>query len=258
MKIYEKIIFFLFAVIFLTGIFYYTPCIAEELTATQIIQKMDDLLRGETSHGTASMTITKPEWKRTISMENWSLGKEKFFIHITAPAREEGTTFLKDGNLLYQWVPDAEMRIKITPSMMLQSWMGSDFTNDDLVKESNMVKDYAHSLKGTEKVEGYDCYKIESIPDPDAPIIWGKLNIWVRKDNYLPVRTYFFDEKGNHLKTLLYSNFKQVNDRVTPMTMKMIPLDKPGQETLIEFKTIEFDVDIPGSVFTLENLEKPR
>ena len=128
---------------------------AEELTALEIVQKMDNLLRGDTSHGTSEMTITKPEWTRTISMENWSLGTEKFFIHITAPPREEGTTFLKDDNLLYQWVPAAEMRIKVTPSMMLQSWMGSDFTNDDLVKESNMTKDYTHTIEGVETVDGF-------------------------------------------------------------------------------------------------------
>jgi len=229
-----------------------------KMTATQIVKKMDDLMRGKTFVGSSDMTVINPDWKRTISMKMWSRGKDYFFIHITAPAREAGTTFLKKNKLLYQWVPSAEMKIKITPSMMLQSWMGSDFTNDDLVKESSMVDDYTHKLLGKEKVEGEECYKIECIPKPAAPVVWGKLILWIRTKNFVPARTYYYDEKGKYLKTLSFTNVKKVNDRLFPMTMMMVPLNKKGHKTIVNYTSAKFNVKINSSIFTLKNLEKPR
>lgn len=229
-----------------------------EMTATQIIKKMDDLMRGKTFEGVSGMTVINPNWKRTISMKMWSKGKDYFFIHITAPAKEAGTTFLKKNNLMYQWIPSAEMRIKITPSMMLQSWMGSDFTNDDLVKESSMVNDYTHKLLGKEKVSGEECYKIECLPKPAAPVVWGKLIYWIRTKNFVPARTYYYDEKGNHLKTLSFTNVKKANDRMFPMTMTMIPLNKKGHKTIVNYTSAKFNVKLKPSVFTFKNLEKPR
>ncbi|MCD4782452.1 MAG: outer membrane lipoprotein-sorting protein [Candidatus Eremiobacteraeota bacterium] len=228
------------------------------LTATQVVKKMDKLMRGKTSQSDSDMTVINPNWKRTISMKSWSKGTDYFFIHITAPARESGTTFLKKNKLMYQWVPSAEMRIKITPSMMLQAWMGSDFTNDDLVKESSMVKDYTHKFLGKEKVDGVECYKIECLPKPAAPVVWGKLILWIREKNFVPARTNYYDEKGNHIKSLSFTNVKKVNDRMFPMTMTMIPLNKKGHKTIVNYNSIKFNVKLSPSVFTFKNLEKPR
>ena len=191
-------------------------------------------------------------------MKSWSRGDKLFFIHILTPAREKDITFLKNKNLLYQYLPSAEMRIKITPSMMLQPWMGSDFTNDDLVKESSVVKDYTHRMLGEEKIHGRDAYKIECKAKPDAPVVWGKLILWVDKENTLPMRQEYFDEKGTKIKYMEFTEVVKANDRLIPSRWTMVPLNKKGHKTTYKLSFIEFNVDIPERVFTLRNLEKPR
>lgn len=228
------------------------------MTALDIIKKCDDLMRGKTSHITADMQVITPNWQRTISMENWSRGTEDFFIHITDPAREKGTTFLKKGNLLYQWLPSAEMEIKITPSMMLQSWMGSDFTNDDLVKESSLVNDYTHKITAEEKKHDEDCWKIECTPKPDAPVVWGKLIVWVRKKDFIINEEEFYNEKGELIKKLSFYDIKKANDRWFPTRWEMIPLNKPGHKTVYMVNTMEFNTNINNNIFTKQNMRKPR
>jgi outer membrane lipoprotein-sorting protein len=232
------------------------PC--AETDASALIRKCDAVLRGKTAHALADMVIVNPNWRRTVSMESWSEGTERFFIHVTSPQREKGTTFLKLGNLLYQWIPSAEMRIKITPSMMLQSWMGSDFTNDDLVKESSMVDDYTHSLLGTEILEGVQCFKLRLDPKPQAPIVWGRLVIWIRTRDYLPAREEFYNERGEMVKVMTFSDFRRANDRTYPMRWVMVPLNKQGHRTEYVLKSIIFNEKIDPAVFTLRNMEKPR
>jgi outer membrane lipoprotein-sorting protein len=231
---------------------------AAEMTATEIVKKSDQLMRGKTTQGSASMEIVNPSWRRTISMDYWSSGSTKFFIHITAPVREKGTTFLKIDKNLYQYLPSAEMRIKISPSMMHQSWMGSDFTNDDLVKESSTVDDYTHKMIGQEDMAGFPAYKIQLDPKPNAPVVWGKLMVWYRKADLVPLREDFYDEKGNKIKTMNFSDIQNVGDRNYPMLLEMIPLNKQGHKTVYKVKKIKFNEQIPESVFSLKNLEKPR
>src|SRR5665648_297010 len=145
----------------------------------EIVRQSDEKFRGSSSNGSFSMTIQRPTWSRTISMKSWSLGTDYSLIYVTAPAKEKGQVFLKRKNEMWNWVPTIERMIKIPPSMMMQSWMGSDFTNDDLVKESSIVVDYTQKLLGKEKVRGMDCYKIELIPLPDAAVTWGKIISWI-------------------------------------------------------------------------------
>lgn len=229
-----------------------------ELTAEDIIKKMDDLIRGKTSHSRMSMKIATPSWTRTIRMESWSEGNDKSFIHILEPARERDITFLKKGRLLYQYLPSAEMRIKISPSMMMQSWMGSDFTNDDLVKESSVVEDYTHKLLGKEAAAGKGCYKLELTAKPDAPVVWGKIVAWVDTEDYLPVREEFFDEKGTKIRVMEFSEVRMTNDRKFPMRWALTPLNKEGHQTILSTEKIEFGAKIRSHVFSLRNLEKPR
>jgi len=246
-------------IILILGLLLASPRAAgADLTADEIIRKCDQLLRGKTTHGTSQMHILTPEWPRSVSMEFWSSGSDRFFIHITAPPREKGITFLKVGNLLYQWLPSAEQRIKITPSMMLQSWMGSDFTNDDLVKESDLVNDYRHRLLGKDEVDGVMCYMIESIPRPDAPIVWGKLVLYIRMGDLLPARQEYFSESGELMRTMYFSDFKKTNDRIYPMKWVMVPHNKPGHTTTYQLKSIVFDQPIDPATFTIKNLSKPR
>ncbi len=152
---------------------------AQALSAKEIIQKTDDKNRGLSSQGIMTMTVIRPDWTRTITMKTWSKSREYSLVLITAPARDKGQVFLKIKTEMWNWMPSIDKTIKIPPSMMLQSWMGSDFTNDDLVKESSIVVDYTHTLLGREKVRDIDCYKIGLTPLPDAPVVWGKVIMWI-------------------------------------------------------------------------------
>jgi len=143
---------------------------SQDLTAKEIVKKADDKGRGQTSQGIMTLTIVRPDWTRSITLKSWSKGTEYSLICISAPAKEKGQVFLKRQNDMWNWVPSIERIIKIPPSMMMQSWMGSDFTNDDLVKESSIVVDYTQTLLGKEKIRDQECYKIELIPLPDAAV----------------------------------------------------------------------------------------
>ena len=162
----------------------------------EIIRKADEKFRGESSRGQTTMIIERPAWSREISMKTWSLGNDFSMIYITEPAKEKGQVFLKRENEMWNWVPTIERMIKIPPSMMMQSWMGSDFTNDDLVRESSLEKDYNHKLLTEEILEGYECYKIELIPKPDAPVVWGKILMWVSKEEFHWLKAEYYDEDG--------------------------------------------------------------
>jgi len=241
-----------------TGTTATTATTDDGVTAHDIIEKMDDLLRGKTNYSRMKMTIVTPSWKRTLEMDSWARGTDHSFIHILSPARERDTTFLKKGKLLYQYIPSAEMRIKISPSMMMQSWMGSDFTNDDLVRESSVVDDYTHELLPPEKLDGDLCWVIALTPKPDAAVVWGRIVAWVSKRTYLPMREDFFDEKGARVRTMVFGDFRQANDRLYPYTWSLVPLTKEGHRTVLETVDVKFDQPIPDRVFSLKNLEKPR
>ncbi|MCI5132049.1 MAG: outer membrane lipoprotein-sorting protein, partial [Candidatus Electrothrix sp. EH2] len=111
-------------------------------TAKEIIKKVEDNLNGKTAEMKITMTVKTKRAERTMKMQSWSVGKDKSFIKILYPGKDKGITFLKMDNSMWQYVPRIEKTIKIPASMMLQSWMGSDFSNDDLVRESSISEDY--------------------------------------------------------------------------------------------------------------------
>jgi outer membrane lipoprotein-sorting protein len=224
--------------------------------ATEIIQKMDEKMRGESLKAEVRMTIVRPDWQRTISMKSWSRGTDYSLILITAPARDDGTAFLKRGNEIWNWVPNVGRTIKMPPSMMMQSWMGSDFTNDDLVRESSAVTDYEHELVGEEIIEGYECYKIEMTPKPDAPVVWERVDVWVSKEEYLQLRSEFYDEFGDLINVMKGMNVKEFDGRMIPSRMEMIPMDKEGHKTVMEYQSMEFNEGIPESFFSVQNMRR--
>jgi outer membrane lipoprotein-sorting protein len=224
----------------------------------EIIRKADEKFRGNSSRGEMSMIIKRPAWSREVTMKNWTLGNHYSLIYITAPAKEKGQVFLKRNKEMWNWVPSIERMIKIPPSMMMQSWMGSDFTNDDLVRESSLAKDYHHKLLGEEKVSDYDSYKIELIPNDDAPVVWGKIVMWVSKTDYLWLKGEYFDEDGVLVNTEILSDIKMMGNRKMPTRLEMIPADKPGQKTIMIFKNIEFDIKIDEAFFSQQNMKKVK
>lgn len=224
--------------------------------ATDIIRKMDQKMRGESLKAEMTMSIIRPSWERSISMKTWSRDTEYSLILITEPARDEGTAFLKRGNEIWNWVPNVGRTIKMPPSMMMQSWMGSDFTNDDLVRESSIVKDYEHELVGEETIRDYLCYKIEMTPKPDAPVVWGRVDVWVSKDEYLQLRSEFYDEDGELINVMEAMNVQEFDGRSIPARLEMIPMDKEGHKTVIEYKSMKFNEGIPESFFSVQNMRR--
>lgn len=226
----------------------------EQLSGQEIIKRSDDLMRGDTSCGKYKMTVKTPEWQRTIEIDACSSGREKTFLHILSPAKEAGITTLRIKNNMWNYLPKVERTIKIPPSMMLQAWMGSDFTNDDLVKESSIVYDYTHKIAAEEKIGNDSAYKIELIPLPKAAVTWGKLLFWVRKADFVPLREEFYDEHGKLIKLLAYSGIKQMSDRKIPTIWKMTSAVKEGHVTVIEVTYCVYNQPLDEIIFTMENL----
>lgn len=224
--------------------------------ATEIVRKMDEKMRGESLKAEVTMTIVRPDWSRQVTMESWSRGTEYSMILITAPARDEGTAFLKRGNEIWNWVPSVGRTIKMPPSMMMQSWMGSDFTNDDLVRESSAVTDYDHELVGEETIQGYECYKIEMKPKPDAPVVWTRVDVWISKEEYLELKAEFYDEFGELINVMNGMEVKEFDGRMIPSKMEMIPMDEEGYKTILEYKSMEFNENIPQSFFSVQNMRR--
>jgi outer membrane lipoprotein-sorting protein len=226
--------------------------------AKEIVKKADELMKSNSSYAEMTMTVIKTDWTRTIGMKAWALEPDYAIIYITEPARDKGSVTLKRKKEVWSWVPAAQKIIKIPPSMMLQSWMGSDFTNDDLVKESSVVDDYTHKIMGEEKYKGYDCYKIESIPKPDAGVVWGKLLTWISKENYYQLKTEFYDEDGYIVKTYYGSDIKEMDRRKIPTHWEMVPDDRPGEKTVFDYHEIKFNIDISESFFSEQNMKRVR
>ncbi len=231
---------------------------SQEIDVKELVREADEKIRGNSSSGIFTMTIERPGWSRSISMKNWSLGNEYSLIYITAPAKEKGQVFLKRKNEMWNWIPSIERMVKIPPSMMMQSWMGSDFTNDDLVKESSLVKDYTHLLLGEEKVQGYDCYKIELIPTEDAPVVWGKINMWISKKDNLWLKAEYYDEDGFLVNYETLSDIKKMDDRIIPCRMEMIPAEKEGHKTILVFDEIDFEVPLKENFFSIQNMKRVK
>ncbi len=227
-------------------------------TAEEIIRKAEDAVKGETAHGIIEMTVVTPDYTREMRMESWWIGNEKALIVTEKPRKEAGNKTLKIGNEMWNYLKNTETTIKIPPSMMLQSWNGSDFTNDDLVRESNLIEDYDQQLAGTDTVQGANCWKVELLPKPDAPVVWGKLLYWVRQQDYLPARVEYFDESGELIRYLDYHDYQQMGDRKIPAKWVMHNVDKPGRRTEIRLVEMAFDVKIPDRIFSFRELERGR
>lgn len=225
-------------------------------TATEIIQKMDEKFRGESSEAEITMTIIRPSWQRSVSMKSWSKGTEYSLIYISAPARDEGTAFLKRENEIWNWVPNIGRTVKLPPSMMMQSWMGSDFTNDDLVRESSVVKDYTHEFGADSTIDGLDCYKIILTPKPDAPVVWGRVDIWVTKGEFIQLLTEFYDEDDYLINVMKSSDIKEFDGRMLASKMEMTPVEEPGNKTVLEYQKLKFSVNLKENFFSVQNMKR--
>lgn len=226
--------------------------------ATDIIKKVDERMRGKTLQSTTTMTIIRPKWRRTVEMKSWAKGSDFSMVLIKKPVRDKGSGYLKRAKEMWNWLPKVGRVVKMPPSMMSQSWMGSDFTNDDLVRQSSIVVDYTHKILGSETMQGRDCYKILLTPKPNAPVVWGKVEMWVAKKDYLHLQSKMYDEDNYLVNTLRNSRIKMMGGRTIPTYMEMIPADKPNQKTVLEYKNVVFDKPIGNGFFSVQNMKKVK
>lgn len=227
-------------------------------TAYEVIKKADEKLRGKSSLAQMKMTIVRPTWKREMVLKSWSMGEKNALILVTSPARDKGTAFLKRDREMWNWQPSIDRTIKMPPSMMSQSWMGSDFNNDDLVNQSSIVVDYEHKHAGVETLEDRECWKIELTPKDGAPVVWGKIFSWISKDEYLQMKTEFYDEDGYLINTMVGKNIKNLGGELLPSIMEMTPEEEPGNKTIMEYISLEFDIDVKDSFFSTQNMKRVR
>jgi outer membrane lipoprotein-sorting protein len=184
------------------------------------------------------------------------VGNDKALIVIRAPKKEAGNKTLKIRNEMWSYLKNTETTIKIPPSMMLQSWNGSDFTNDDLVRESNLAKDYTQKIIANETFGGEECWKIELVPKPEAPVVWGRLYSWIRKKDYVPAATEYYDERGRKARTMLFTEVKSMGGRIIPTKWTMVNNLKEGNQTSFRISRIAFDERIPDRTFSFQELER--
>ena len=220
---------------------------------TRIVQSIDELYRSSSSYSELEMEVVTPQWQRTLDMKAWTEGKEKTFIRITAPAKEQGVATLRIKNEMWNYLPKINKVIKIPPSMMMSSWMGSDFNNDDLVNEFSLISDYHYKL--IHPADAADSlFYVECVPKPDLPIIWGKVVITVRKMDYIPVQEKYYDEKGNIMRVMNYKDIKIFDGRKIPAIMELIPQNKTGHKTVLKYLDAQFNIPLDKDIFSLRNL----
>ncbi len=230
---------------------------SQDLTAKQIIEKADAVMKGiKTTKAEMKITTVRPKWTREMTMKMWSKGGEKSMVLILSPAKDKGTTYLMRDKEVWNWVPSIERSIKMPPSMMMQSWMGTDFTNDDLVKQSSVVTDYHHKVIGSETIENRDCYKLELKPKDGAAVVWGKILVWVDKKDFFQLKVEYYDEDGYLINKMTASNIKVMGGKRIPTVMEMIPVEKKGQKTVMTYLSITFDDPIDDSFFTVQNMKR--
>ncbi len=225
-------------------------------TAKEIVQKMDDNAFGGRLKSNARMTIVRPEWSRTMEFKSWADGSDYSLILVTAPAREKGIAYLKREKEMWNFQPSIDRTIKMPPSMMTQSWMGSDFKNDDLVRQSSVVNDYQHKLLGKETIEGRECYKIEMIPNEDAPVVWGKVIVWIDTKDHLNLKTAHYDEDEELVDTSYGQEIKEMGGRLLPTKMTLVPADEEGHKTIMEYISLEFDAKFEARFFSTQNMKR--
>jgi len=245
--------------IIFTGVFFtdYASC-AQDLSAREIVQRANDKANGNTSQGTMKMSIVRPDWSREVTMKTWSKGTESYLIYITEPVRDKGQVFMKRDQDMWNWMPSINRMIKLPPSMMGQSWMGSDFTNDDLVRMNSIIDDFTHEISGSEKIEGFDCYIIDLIPKPEAAVVWGKIKLWISKEEYYELKGEYYDEDGQLVNKMTSSSIKQMGDRKLPSKTVMTPVDKPGNQTILEMVDVVFNKPIEDDFFSQQNMKNVR
>lgn len=233
------------------------PLSASTPTAVSLIEGMEQTLWADSNHGRYVMRIESEYWTRELQLEAWMDRPDHTLIRIHAPKKEAGVGSLRIGDAMWNYLPKVDRTIKIPPSMMLQPWMGSNFSNDDLVKESSFVEDYTHELTGVDESGEVPVYRVVSTPRPDAPVVWSRLEFEVRADA-IPVSAAYYGERNQVVKRLTYDQIETMDGRRIPSRWTMVDADNPESRTVIDIESIEFDIPLDDDLFTLRRLRNPQ
>lgn len=229
----------------------------DELDARQLVRQAMDHWRGLTSQATMTMTIHRPDWERSMTMESWSKGDKLSLVRVIEPKRDAGNGTLLNGTTMWTYTPKINRVIKVPSSMMSQSWLGSDFSNKDIAKSTDIIDQYEHELTSTREEEGHVLYTVTSVPHEDAAIVWGKEVLTIR-DDFVLMEQQFWDQDGELVKKLETLEVAEMGGRPVARVMRMGKVAAPDEWTRLTAQNIEFDVDLPDSLFTLSSLRNPR
>ncbi len=242
----------------LSSLLLLSSAVLADKSALEIVKRSDQQMRGDSSYTELTMNIIRPEWTRSMSMKSWTKGRDLSLVLITAPAKDKGSSSLKRKNEMWNWIPSIERIIKIAPSMLGQSWMGSDFTNDDLINQSSIVVDYDHKMLAEAMIDNDNSYVIDAIAKPNAPVVWSKIRIWISKETFLQRKVEFYDEFEELVNTLNTFDVKVLDGRAITTRMEMIPADKPKQKTEMITHNAKFNFDISDEFFSLSQMKTLR
>jgi hypothetical protein len=237
-------------------IFFSTCAIASNLDPEIILNNVDDIYRSNTSHGILTLSVKTSNWQRSLTLEQWSKGNDMHLLKVLKPKKEKDLATLRVDNNVWNYMPKVKRVVKIPSSMMSSSWMGSHFTNDDLVKQSRMVIDYDFSITYEGLRDGVDIVEISCIPKKNAAVVWGKVEVIVYRNDFIPLNIVYYDEDLKLSRTLKFSNIQVLGGKKIPLQMKMIPTDEPEESTAILWEKIEFDIVIKDDFFSLRKLQE--
>jgi outer membrane lipoprotein-sorting protein len=245
------------ALIIILGILILSPVRAQEVNAAQLVREAMDHWRGLTSFSDMTMTIHRPDWERSMTMKSWNKGDKLSLVRVIEPKKDAGNGTLLNDNNMWTFTPKINRIIKVPSSMMSQGWMGSDFTNKDISKSTDIIDQYDHELVGQEERDGHIFYTIASVPHEDAAVVWGKEVLIVRND-YVLMEQQFWDQDGVLVKSMKTLDIQMMGGRAVARVMQMGKVDTPDEWTRLTANSIEFDLELPANLFTLSNLRNPR
>ena len=225
-------------------------------TASEVITKSEVKMRGSTLQGTLMLKTIRPSWSREMKINIWMKGDDYAMIRVQSPEKDKGITFLKRSKELWNWIPAIDKTIKLPPSMMSQSWMGTDFSNDYLVKESSLITDFDAAFGKDSIIDGRECWKVILIPKELAAVVWGKVILFIDKSGYLQLFGEYFNEDGELINSVRGTNIQKMGGRFIPTVFEMIPNDKPGNKTVLTYASVTFDLLIDDAFFTIQNMKQ--
>jgi outer membrane lipoprotein-sorting protein len=248
----------LLSIIILIGLYSGMAYTQEKVSAEEIVKISDQKARGKTLIAKINIKIVRPKWTRNMTLKSWSIGNKLMTSLVTSPAKEKGIVYLMNNKDIWNYIPSINRTIKLPPSMMLQSWMGTDLTNDDLIKQSSIVEDYNQKILKEEVINDLNTWKIELIPLEDATVVWGKILLWIDKKDFMQVKIEFYDEDDFLINTMNAVAYKIFDGRKLPSIFEYIPNEKKGNKTIIEYESLQFDSPIDEKIFSTNYMKRLR